>query len=79
MINIELATKPEALAVYLPFVKQGALLVESQQRMKLSDELKVNILLPELKQEIECDAKVIWIAAKDLQGKIKFGVQLLGG
>ena len=78
MINIELATKTEALTIYLPFVKQGALLIETQQRLKLADELKINILLPELKQEIECEAKVVWIAAKDLQGKIKYGAQLLG-
>ena len=78
MIHVELANKSDAFRAYLPFVQQGAVLVESDQHLKLQDEVKITIFFKELNEAIKCDGKVVLVTSRNLQGEIKFGIQFLG-
>ena len=77
-IKLSIDTKQQALETYLPFVTQGAVLVDRDKALKLSDKVKLTISLPELKKEMHCQGKVVWISARNLQGKTSFGIQCLG-
>ncbi|WP_440994315.1 PilZ domain-containing protein [Cysteiniphilum litorale] len=77
-IEITLASKQAALESYLPFVKQGALTVYHSNALDFGQEAELVVRLPELKQELTCKSKVIWISADDYQNDKKYGFQLLG-
>lgn len=78
VIEITLASKQAALESYLPFVKQGALTVYHSDTFTFSQEVELMVRLPELKQELNCQSKVIWISSDDYQNDKKYGLQLLG-
>ena len=78
VIEITLASKQAALESYLPFVKQGALTIYHSNALNFGQETELVVRLPELKQELTCKSKVIWISADDYQNDKKYGFQLLG-
>ncbi|MBK2123704.1 PilZ domain-containing protein [Fangia hongkongensis] len=77
-INIHISSKQDALAKYLPYVQQGAILVEQNESLNLGDELDFSVAFPELKQELDCRGKVVWISAKNINGKHSYGIQCMG-
>lgn len=77
-ITQNIGSKQQALASYLSFIEQGALLVEPTSVLNFQEIVRLQVHFPELKQEICCDGKVVWISAKDIQGKAHFGIQPLG-
>lgn len=77
-IQIHLDSKQVALEKYLPFVKQGALMTSIDQPLKFGEEHRLTVKLPELKQEISCDVRVVWISGDGHQEKKKYGLQFLG-
>ncbi|WP_119328323.1 PilZ domain-containing protein [Cysteiniphilum halobium] len=78
VIEITLTSKQAALESYLPFVKQGALTLYHSDELNFGQEAELLVRLPELKQELNCKSKVIWISADDYQNEKKYGFQLLG-
>ncbi|WP_119343764.1 PilZ domain-containing protein [Facilibium subflavum] len=77
-VNLIIESKQQALDVYLPFVKQGAVLVHVVNSLELGEEVILNISFPELKKEMRCQGKVVWVSAKTLQGRVNFGIQFFG-
>ena len=78
VININLESKQSALDNYLPFVKQGGVTTYLEESLEFASEVSLTVKLPELKQELSCKSRVVWIGADDFQGKKKYGLQLLG-
>lgn len=77
-IAVSLKTKQQALKCYLPFVSHGALLINCEQPLKLGEKVHLMVSFTELKKKLSCDAKLVWISAKDLKGSNNFGVQFTG-
>ena len=77
-IKLSIDTKKQALEVYLPYVSQGAVLIDSSKNLNLNDCIDLTISFPELRKEMACESKVVWLSAKDIHNNIKFGVQLCG-
>lgn len=77
-ISVELKTKQQAFNCYLPFVTHGALLINCDQLLTFGGRIRLMVSFVELKKSLACDAKLVWISAKNAKGKNNFGVQLIG-
>ncbi|WP_116964833.1 PilZ domain-containing protein [Fastidiosibacter lacustris] len=76
-IHITLDSKQDALEKYLPFIKQGALLTNSELQILFGEEVNLVVKISELQQEFACKGKIVWVSVDELQNKKSFGIQLL--
>lgn len=61
IISCEISDIPTLYASYLPFIKNGALFVQSGQPVRLGQDIFVAVHLPESEKRMPLNGKVVWI------------------
>ncbi|MBS9779596.1 MAG: PilZ domain-containing protein [Moraxellaceae bacterium] len=83
ILNYKVEDVPKLYASYLPFVKNGAIFIPSNQPKKLGDDVFVAITLPGSSERMPLNGKVVWINQKPQAGRpqgfaVQFGTDATG-
>lgn len=74
MLIIDIQTKDQLYASYMPFIKNGGLFVATDKSFPVAKELLLLVKLFDEKEKFPIKVKVVWITPKFSQGRRHAGV-----
>lgn len=79
--RLQLKTKKDLYAAYMPFVKEGGLFIRSAEKVQLGDQVQLSLSLLDGAEVFNLVGKVVWINPQYTQGNVAegFGLQFIEG
>lgn len=71
---LSFSSKEQLYRAYMPYIRQGALFVKTQQKYQLGDEVFLLIQLPEDNKKTSIVGKVVWVTPMCAQGSKTSGI-----
>jgi len=74
MLLVDIQTKDQLYACYMPFIKNGGLFINTEKNFPLAKELVILLKLLDEKDKFSLKVKVVWITPKFSQGRRHAGI-----
>lgn len=74
VVSVQFADKNDLYGAYMPFIKNGALFVQTKKSYSLGEEVFLLIRLLEEPEKFSVAGKVVWITPPCAQGGRKAGI-----
>lgn len=78
MLEANFETNSAVQKAYMPFVKNGGLLISTIENFELDEQVEVLVTLPGSPEEYRFTSKVVWIAPSNVAGQGATGVKVHG-
>ena len=73
-LHLDLDSKADIHAAYMPFIQQGGLFVATIDKYNIDQQVKLNVKLMDEPDEFNVGGKVVWITPGGAQNGMKAGV-----
>ncbi len=79
-LKLELLSKRDLYAVYMPFIKEGGMFIRTEDTFELGDVIQLSIKLLDDAEVYVLKTKIVWLTPKFAQGNLPqgIGVQFTG-